>query len=245
MGISERRKREREWRKKEILDAAEALFFTSPYDEVSMDAIAERAELNKATIYLYFKNKETLFSAVVLRGVRILLKKYEECAETRVPGMTKVGLTGRAYYRFTREHPEYSRLMHTYASRNFSDTNSCAIKIREGFLKCRTLLQDAIREGMVDGTIRSDLDPFLIAMYLMITFQGVLSLEERWKRIIGEAGFSHEEFIREFSRFITPAVSTGENPAVVTFEGSGTPSASLFLSMDPVTIEPVKRKKHS
>jgi TetR/AcrR family transcriptional regulator len=245
MGISERRKREREWRKKEILDAAEALFFSGPYEDVSMDAIAERAELNKATIYLYFKNKETLFAAVVLCGVRILLGRYTECAETQVPGMNKVALIGRAYYRFTQEHPEYTRLIHTYASRNFSDDNPCAVEIHEDFRKCRMLLQDAIREGMADGTIRNDLDPFLIAMFLMITFQGILSVEEKWKQLIAEEGFSHTDFIRAYTRFITPAVSTGEKPHTVQLGGSAGsgPFSSLFFGADPLPVDPIKKKK--
>jgi len=54
MGISERRMREKEQRKKEILDKAERLFFSRGYDDVSMDEIANEVELNKATLYLYF-----------------------------------------------------------------------------------------------------------------------------------------------------------------------------------------------
>ena len=95
MGITERKKREKEQRKKEILDAAETLFFSREYDNVSMDEIATIAELNKATLYLYFRNKEALFSAIVLRGMRILNTMYQECIETPLPGVTKVSSSGR------------------------------------------------------------------------------------------------------------------------------------------------------
>ena len=54
MGISERRQREKEQRKTEITDAAERLFFSRGYEDVSMDDIAREVDLNKATIYLYF-----------------------------------------------------------------------------------------------------------------------------------------------------------------------------------------------
>ena len=72
MGITERKQRKEEQRKKEILDAAERLFFTRGYEDVSMDQIAREVELNKATLYLYCKNKETLFAGIVLRGIAIL-----------------------------------------------------------------------------------------------------------------------------------------------------------------------------
>ena len=53
-----------------------------------------------------------------------------------------------------------------------------------------TILQDAIREGIDDGTIRADLDPFLTSMYLMISFMGILSVENKWKLVIETEGFS-------------------------------------------------------
>jgi AcrR family transcriptional regulator len=53
MGTADRRRREKEQRKAEIVDAAERLFFSRSYEDVSMDDIAREVELNKATIYLY------------------------------------------------------------------------------------------------------------------------------------------------------------------------------------------------
>jgi AcrR family transcriptional regulator len=243
MGISERKQREKEQRKKEILDAAERLFFSRGYEDVSMDEIAREVELNKATIYLYFKNKETLFAAIVLRGIRILQKKYMECMETQVPGIVKVSLMGQAYYRFSQEHPDYQRLIRFYGSERFSKENPCTAEIGKGYGTCRMILRDAIQEGIDDGTIRADLDPFLISMYLMISFMGILSMEDKWKRVIESEGFSYEQFTREFFRFITPAVSAGEEPHTVKFDGAGSPFASLFFSMDPVTIEYPKKQK--
>lgn len=241
MGIADRRQREKEQRRKEILDAAECLFFTRGYDEVSMDGIAREVELNKATIYLYFRNKETLFAAVVLRGIRILMRKYTECMETQVPGVVKVALMGQAYYRFTQEHPDYQRMIQYFRLERFSEENPCTTEIRQEFEKCRTILRDAVQEGIDDGTIRADLDAFLISMYLMTCFMGILSMEEKWKRVVEAEGFDYGQFVSEFFRFITPAISTGEKPHTVSFNEAGGPFGSLFFSVEPVVIE--KRKK--
>ena len=54
-----RREREKQKRRQEIIDAAEKVFFTKGYDKVTMDEIAQKAEVNKALLYYYFKNKET------------------------------------------------------------------------------------------------------------------------------------------------------------------------------------------
>ncbi|TAJ43896.1 TetR/AcrR family transcriptional regulator [Methanofollis fontis] len=210
MGIKDRRQREKEQRKTEIVDAAERLFFSRRYEEVTMDEIAREVELNKATIYLYFKNKETLFATIVLRGVEILKQKYTECMEKQAPGIVKVALMGQAYYRFSQEHPDYLRLIHFYGSERFSRENPYTAEIGKGYGTCRRILRDAVQEGIDDGTIRPDLDPFLTSMYLMVSFMGILSMEDRWKLVIEAEGFSYERFAGEFFRFIIPALSPGE-----------------------------------
>jgi TetR/AcrR family transcriptional regulator len=207
MGISDRRMREKEQRKKEILDAAGRLFFSRRYEDVSMEEIARSVELNKATIYLYFENKEALYAAIVLQGIAILREKYTECMDQKVPGIVKVALMGQAYYRFSQEYPEYLRMIQFYGTEQFSAENPCTAEIGNGYGTCRLLLRDAIREGIADGTIRADIDPFLASMYLTISFMGILSMEEKWKRVIGAEGFSYEQYCSEFFRFILPAIS--------------------------------------
>ncbi|HWQ65704.1 MAG TPA: TetR/AcrR family transcriptional regulator [Methanospirillum sp.] len=218
MGIAERKQREKEQRKTEILNVAEQLFFSRRYEEVSMDQIAQGVELNKATIYLYFKNKEALFATIVLRGVQIMQEKYLECMEKQVPGIVKVGLMGQAYYQFSQEYPDYLRMIQFYGSERFSKENPCTAEIGNGYGTCRMILRDAVQEGINDGTIRADLDPFLTSMYLMICFMGILSMEDKWKMVIEAEGFNYEQYVREFFRFITPAVSSGEKPAIMNAE---------------------------
>jgi TetR/AcrR family transcriptional regulator len=242
MGISERKIREKEQRKREILDTAERLFFSRGYDDVSMDEIAREVELNKATLYLYVENKEALFAAIVLRGIRILQKKYEECMNTRATGITKVALMGQAYYEFSQEHSDYLRLIKFYGTERFSKENPCTAEIGKGYGTCRLILRDAVREGIDDGTIRADLDPFLISMYLMISFMGILSMEDKWKQVIETEGFSYEQYSREFFRFIIPAVSNGQAPLHFPYDGTVDPSPVLFPAPGPVIAGHTERK---
>ena len=61
-------------------------------------------------------------------------------------------------------------------------------------------------------------------MYLMISFMGILSLENRWKLVIEAEGFSYGQFTSEFFRFILPAISPGEKSHpmdIRDFESSG------------------------
>ncbi|UTB32280.1 MAG: TetR/AcrR family transcriptional regulator [Methanobacterium sp. ERen5] len=82
MSITNWRAREKQQRKDDILDAAEKLFFSKGYDNISMNDIAKEVGLNRATIYLYFDNKEELCLAIVLRGVQILNKLIKNQVKT-------------------------------------------------------------------------------------------------------------------------------------------------------------------
>jgi TetR/AcrR family transcriptional regulator len=236
MGISDRRQREKEQRKTEITDAAERLFFSRGYEDVSMEDIARAVELNKATLYLYFENKETLFATIVLRGIGILREKYQACMEQPAPGIVRVALMGQAYERFSREYPEYLRLIHFYGSERFSKENPYTAEIGNGYGACRRILQDAVQEGIDDKTIRADLDPFLASMYLMISFMGILSLENRWKLVVASEGFSEEQFTSEFFRFIIPAIAAGKK-----YRDAGDFEPYGFVLTGPV--EPGKRTR--
>ncbi|MBB4952089.1 AcrR family transcriptional regulator [Agrobacterium vitis] len=56
----------RQSRKRQIvLDTARQIFMEQGYDRASMDMIATEASVSKATLYVYFENKEALLSALI------------------------------------------------------------------------------------------------------------------------------------------------------------------------------------
>ena len=57
MGVQERRARQKESIREEILDAARTLFVKEGYEHVSIRKIAEKIEYAPGTIYLYFRDK--------------------------------------------------------------------------------------------------------------------------------------------------------------------------------------------
>ena len=72
-----RRLREREDRKEDILQAALNVFSERGYEATRIDDVAERAEIAKGTIYLYFKSKEGLFEGVITRWLTPTLEQVE------------------------------------------------------------------------------------------------------------------------------------------------------------------------
>jgi AcrR family transcriptional regulator len=60
MGIVERRQREKQQMRRQILDTAMDLFIENGYEEVSIRRIADHIEYSPATIYLYFQDKDDI-----------------------------------------------------------------------------------------------------------------------------------------------------------------------------------------
>lgn len=78
MGIQERKEREKERRRQQILVAAKKIFYQKGFNKSTMEDIAHAAELSPGTLYLYFKNKDELFASLSLRILRYLLIRLEE-----------------------------------------------------------------------------------------------------------------------------------------------------------------------
>jgi AcrR family transcriptional regulator len=64
MGVQERRARQKENIREEILDAARSLFVKEGYEHVSIRKIAEKIEYSPGTIYLYFPDKAAILERI-------------------------------------------------------------------------------------------------------------------------------------------------------------------------------------
>jgi len=70
-------------RRKRCLRAAEELFKRVGFRAVTMELVAREANVAKATLYSYFKNKDELFIAVSARMARILLSAVQQALANR------------------------------------------------------------------------------------------------------------------------------------------------------------------
>jgi AcrR family transcriptional regulator len=80
------REEERERRKELILQAAEELFASEPFDRVSMREIARRAGISASSIYTYYPNQESLFIESAVRNSVSLIERIEAVIETKKGG---------------------------------------------------------------------------------------------------------------------------------------------------------------
>lgn len=90
MGIQERKQREREQRKIEILDAARKVFSEKGLHTATMEKIASEAELSPGTLYLYFKNKEELHTSLSIEILKRLVEEVNKVVELDISVEEKI-----------------------------------------------------------------------------------------------------------------------------------------------------------
>ena len=72
-------------KREQILDGAHRVFMRLGFDASSMNDITREAGVSKGTLYVYFKNKEDLFAAIIQRKKSLVFEKLSEIVAANKP----------------------------------------------------------------------------------------------------------------------------------------------------------------
>jgi len=72
-------------KREQILDGAMRVFMRLGFDASSMNDITREAGVSKGTLYVYFKNKEDLFAAIIQRKKSLVFEKLSEIVAAEKP----------------------------------------------------------------------------------------------------------------------------------------------------------------
>jgi len=176
MGIAERKEREKQQRREEIVRAAEKVFFSVGLEHATMDDIAAEAELSKGTLYLYFKNKEMLHVEVARRAIILLNKFTSEAAEKVNTSIEKLGQMGLATIQFSKTYPDQMKAIQSLMIKDpgvVELTSGDVQSIVYGDSSVGMLIR-VVEQGMKDREIRSDIPAPLIAHTLWMQMMSVI-----------------------------------------------------------------------
>ena len=181
MTVAQRRIREKEVRRQQILDAARDLFFERGFDATTIEDLASRVELSKGTLYLYFSSKEEIYFTLMHLGSRILHEMLRKAAQGNLPADTLIRRLGRAYFQFYEEHPGYFRMLFLYYLSPELDKkisaelgDSCQHDARDSL----SLVAAVVEKGISDGLFRK-CDSMEMALLLWTCQNGIILLGER------------------------------------------------------------------
>ncbi|WP_022962225.1 TetR/AcrR family transcriptional regulator [Halopseudomonas pelagia] len=177
MSLDQRREQEKQERRDSILDAAEQAFFSKGFDKCSMDEIARTAQLSRALLYVYFKDKTAIMRGIMLRSVESLRNRFVEVSQSEDVGIQKVGALGRAYYTFSQEKPDYFDVLTqsgTFPHLLDEDEQSQALQCCGN--EVMQLMVEVLTQGVADGSLSAErvADPVKTAYFLRGALHGVI-----------------------------------------------------------------------
>lgn len=204
----ERKAWEREQRINRLIDIVQELFFTHGYDGTTVEDIARAAGYTKRSIYLYFKDRDDLFLAVAQRSL-MLFKASIENAQDQTGGNHDLRIIniGRAFYRFSLEHPEHFNILMTYETRlhkyysrdEVADDSSFKTQCQSLSSEYGRLVTSAIEEDIKNSHIKTKLSARQLMLLLWGQIFGVMQIILMRKESFQDAyGIKQEVLFEEF-----------------------------------------------
>lgn len=157
-----------------VIEAAREIIAAQGTGALTLEAVAERADVAVQTIYNRVGGRAALLTAVAELAMEEN-RTYMDAAYA-TPGSVEERLLRAAaeYARFARERPDEFRIL-SDPPHEPETLERIAELTREQNGKLAAILRDAV----ADGTARADLDPDRVATTLWAAFNGILSLSWR------------------------------------------------------------------
>jgi TetR/AcrR family transcriptional regulator len=170
-----RKRKEQAVRRKAILDAAREAFFEKGFMAATMNGIADRCDLAKGTIYLYFRSKEELYISLMAEGLSLLKNDLDGIGGLRLPADKLLGEMLKTYYAFYEKNRKYFRIMFLSSQPDVRE------RVRDDLLRecldcameCMQILNDVIQAGVDDGIFRK-VNPWAFANVLWSMVNGII-----------------------------------------------------------------------
>ncbi len=190
--MSERMKRRKKERRNEIMDIAEKMIARKGVQGMTMKEVAEEADVAIGTLYVYFKNKNSLCAAVNARINKQMRVIMEEKSASCSNACKKIRVTMDVIFEFREQYPDKwsafkELLLLRYDTGNIkcicsnngsnpdindfqdiSDENIMDLLMEDK--KMSQLMKDIYKQGIQEGCVRSEIDllPTIIFMRMSL-----------------------------------------------------------------------------
>jgi len=139
-----------QFRQAEIITAARKVFAEKGYVAATVDGIAQRANLAKGTIYVYFDSKEQIYNAVMSDDLETLRRLTLEKIRKAKTALEKISAYVNARFDYCEERRDFFRIMYIEPA---GPVLSKA-KAREWLREPVRLLTEAIQEDIAANQLR-------------------------------------------------------------------------------------------
>ena len=171
--MARRKKEPKSVHRENIATAASTLFMEKGITATSMNDIAKIAGYSKATLYVYFENKEEIIGFLVLDSMKKLYSYITSALEQQEATKTRYDLICRGLVLYQEEFPFYFKMVLDkinidFESRNYLPEEKETYQVGEE-------INEKLKDFLVSGTKRGDLRDDLKIMPTIFHFWGMLS----------------------------------------------------------------------
>lgn len=171
--MARRKKEPKNVHREKITSAASVLFMERGIAATSMDDIAKAAGYSKATLYVYFENKEEIVGILVLDSMKKLYHYIASALEQQETTKEQYNFICRGLVQYQEEFPFYFKMVLDKINIEFENNNYLpeekeTYQIGE---EINEKIKQFLLSGMEKGDLRSDLE----LMPAIFNFWGMLS----------------------------------------------------------------------
>lgn len=152
---AQRKQREYEARREEILLAAERQFSQNGFFKTSMAEIAEAAQFAMGTVYRFFKSKEDIYISLVEAKVEELLRLLEEATQGHVSAREKLRAVVQVKLAFADQNRAFFRIyVSEWSGFEWTVKSAFGERVWKRYLAQIDLVANLIKEGIKTGEFR-------------------------------------------------------------------------------------------
>lgn len=196
--MGRRKKEPRSVHRENIASAASALFMEKGIAETSMDDIAKAAGYSKATLYVYFENKEEIVGILVLGSMKKLYDYIVSALAQQESTKGRYELICRGLVRYQEEFPFYFDMVLSKINIDFENRDYLPEE-KETYLvgeEINEKLRDFLTAGMENGELRNDLEIIPVIFNFWGMLSGMIQLAANKEAYIEKAmGLSKGQFL--------------------------------------------------
>lgn len=211
--MGRRKKEQRSIHRERIASAASVLFMEKSIAGTSMDDIAKAAGYSKATLYVYFENKEEIVGVLVLESMQKLYDYLSSALTQQETTRARYDGICRSLVQYQEEFPFYFKVALDKINIDFEHTDYLPEE-KETFQvgeKINEIMQDFLLSGIEKGDLRSDLDPILTILSFWGMLSGLVQLADTKQEYIKDRlDRSKKEFIDYGFRMLYRSVANTE-----------------------------------
>lgn len=197
--MARRKKEEPIVHQNRIATEAEVLFAKKGIQNTTMDEIAKAAGYSKATLYVYFKNKEEIISFLALKSMHILRNTLIDALNVSGDSKKKFLAMCWALHAYQKEFPEYFDKSLSYISVDFDEEESSFLK--QAYIVGEEI-NTAISEYLKQGTEKQELEVqgshFVMIFQIWGMLSGLLKLVSEKKEYLEiKSDITYEQFLED------------------------------------------------